>query len=722
MPQKDVVTLDDKLVKDIIEEGYSKPYRQSTPLARTRTGRAIHTSIVDKLTLQLIGQEIAPDAIPELTDAITRDFMKSRIESGDQVGILAAEAIGHPVTQAALGKDPTKKNLKGGTSTLFELFQASRVRKSETCSVYFKDTLSYFDVLARSNRYIQVNLDSLVENADIIRLSDPEYPTWWNRLQRLQYGSRFPVDAYVLRIKLDMVKVLKHSLTVEDIRDAIAREDEPNLAIMHSSQEEGVIDLIQIITMVNNYEREMGITTVEAKSFSMMTFLSGKIGEIQIKGMKKSRSFNSSVKNMTPAKINVYSFVRSESLVDEDYEGGLLWELSWRADVAWRYGVKYDRFVWLCEHSGAKAFESDGKYYAWTPKNPGMSPVALISSKDESLDEAWKVENKERLKNKHWRTKDLPEFVKHASVTYAEAEGSDYIAFVSDDDVDPYRTVPNNFTTIYYYLGTEAVRLLHILEFMDVIESTSYISNRHIVLLADVMTSRGGITALNQVGGGTITKATKGEAMANVRKDATFKSVESLERGKVTSIAAVATGVPVPGGTAEIELMINEELTKDLPPVAEDPTDKEIDAEINLILANRDGLDMPIDYTPSLKKNQVYTGVEMQPELPPIKVEEVTKKKVVQATWKVDESAMFKQAVSSTNKELSTLNMEIKNTIPEQKHIDLSLPDLPVPGFIPLAPFVGFESLVRPLYPDKPYDLVVISDPKWGFKPLLSDM
>ena len=369
MAPRAVEMLTPETIDMIILEGYIKPFKQLAPLSHTPVGNAIRIATSEKLRLQLQMKFITPDAIPELIKSIEMDYVRSRIEPGDQVGILAAEAIGHPVTQASLGKDPTKKNLKGGTSTLFELIQASRNRKSETCNVFFKDNMSYFDVLEIADRFVQVTLDTLVLDASIIRLSDPEYPTWWNRLQRLHYKKRFPVDAYVLRITLDMVKVLKHDLTMEDIRDIIFSRQGTNIAIMHSPQEDGIIDLTYLVTTVDSVDRNvMGIETVESKSFSMITFLSGSIGSTVVKGVPITRSISSIVKNMIPVKVNVHTFVRSETLVNEDFEKGSLWEISWRSDAAWRYGVNYDRFKWLCENSGIRTFDENGVHYAWTSR------------------------------------------------------------------------------------------------------------------------------------------------------------------------------------------------------------------------------------------------------------------------------------------------------------------------------------------------------------------
>ena len=309
-----------------------------------------------------------------------------------------------------------------------------------------------------------------------------------------------------------------------------------------------------------------------------------------------------------------------------------------------------------------------------------------------------------------------------SSVVYGETEGSDYLAFLYDEDVDPYRTVPNNFMKVYYYLGTEAIRMQHILEFMDVIENTSYISNRHIVLLADVMTSKSGITPLNQVGGGLISKATKGEAMSNLKKDSTFRNIESTERGKLTSTFAVAVGAPVPGGTAETGLVIDDSVepmhgAKGVPP---DMNEDEIDELVASIMESREGVGLPDEYVPSLKKNQVYAGMSL-PDIPlPVIVEENVKVGRPETKWRVDDSPLFRQAVSVINTVLPTNSIENAPVAPSKLSEDI--PNLPLPGPITNVDFSGFTSLVRPTYFNPVPPPLHPGDPNWGFKPRFSQL
>ena len=82
-----------------------------------------------------------------------------------------------------------------------------------------------------------------------------------------------------------------------------------------------------------------------------------------------------------------------------------------------------------------------------------------------------------------------------------EAEGTNLKAILSHPKVDPYKTYSNDITEIFNVLGIEAARSSFINEFKEILKPYSiYVNHRHLSVLADWMSTRGVLTAINRNG------------------------------------------------------------------------------------------------------------------------------------------------------------------------------------------------------------------------------
>jgi hypothetical protein len=261
------------------------------------------------------------------------------------------------------------------------------------------------------------------------------------------------------------------------------------------------------------------------------------------------------------------------------------------------------------------------------------------------------------------------------------------------DDVDPYRTIPNNFHTIYRFLGTEAVRMYHIIELSEAIADT-YHSHRHVVLLSDVMTNRGGIFPANKlIGAGWLSKASKSSATGVIVSHATIGSTESVNKHSATVTGAVAAGTNIRGGTNMMELVIDHKTLND----AENKynmevyqeqknnlkmTDDEVQDFIFGIIGREKTVDIIHHHHPAPNSAQVATmiipEIEEQPIVPVVVKGEgiVAKKKWVAATENFIEAVEAVKAIPSFH------NVSIKHTYPPIV-VD-QLPNLPPPKFMPV--------------------------------------
>lgn len=82
-----------------------------------------------------------------------------------------------------------------------------------------------------------------------------------------------------------------------------------------------------------------------------------------------------------------------------------------------------------------------------------------------------------------------------------ETDGTALMRVLSEQDVDPVRTVTNDIVEIFSCLGIEAVRKAIEREMFNVISfDGSYVNHRHLALLCDIMTQRGHLMAITRHG------------------------------------------------------------------------------------------------------------------------------------------------------------------------------------------------------------------------------
>ncbi|HDI74815.1 MAG: DNA-directed RNA polymerase subunit A'' [Thermoprotei archaeon] len=137
------------------------------------------------------------------------------------------------------------------------------------------------------------------------------------------------------------------------------------------------------------------------------------------------------------------------------------------------------------------------------------------------------------------------------------AEGSNLAAVLSVNGVDCTRTTTNNIHEIAEVLGIEAARQAIIKEMMSVLEEQGLeVDIRHVMLVADIMTSTGRVRQIGRHGA----SGEKASVLARAAFEVTVKHLlEAAARGEVDKLKGVAENVIVgsdliPVGSGMVEL------------------------------------------------------------------------------------------------------------------------------------------------------------------------
>ena len=144
-------------------------------------------------------------------------------------------------------------------------------------------------------------------------------------------------------------------------------------------------------------------------------------------------------------------------------------------------------------------------------------------------------------------------------------EGSNLRHVLSLDIVDGARTLTNDVTEVYNVLGVEAARQVLFNEINEVLDNI-HVNYRHIALLVDVMTNKGGILSVNRHG---INRGDIGPLAKCAFEESTDKLIKAgvfAEFDKLNGVAAnVMLGQIAPCGTGDVRIIMDESRLEAIP-------------------------------------------------------------------------------------------------------------------------------------------------------------
>ena len=141
-----------------------------------------------------------------------------------------------------------------------------------------------------------------------------------------------------------------------------------------------------------------------------------------------------------------------------------------------------------------------------------------------------------------------------------ETDGTNLFDIFNSEYVDYTRTLSNDVIEIYEVLGIEAARQALMEEVTNVMKDASYINNRHISILIDIMTNTGILTPINRQG---INRGDVGPLAKCSFEDTTDQLIKAGifgEKDKLQGVSSnIMMGQTIKAGTGFCSLLLDEE-------------------------------------------------------------------------------------------------------------------------------------------------------------------
>lgn len=243
--------LTDDEISSILE-----PLKQCAIMYDERVKDAVLTPLLNQLTNDLKDEEICPAAIPELKKEIIRQVGGSFVESGEMVGLIAAQSIGQPVTQCTLSGFH-KTGVVNITSTqgvprINELFNASKEQKAVNSFVFlnpeFQKDIETVRLWAKGLEKITV--EDIIDTVEvcIVRPTD-DHEEWYEIFEQL-YSTKHRTLKWYVRFTFDKTELWYHRVYLQTIANII-EEKYADAFVVWSPEWIGIMDVYVDMTDVD---------------------------------------------------------------------------------------------------------------------------------------------------------------------------------------------------------------------------------------------------------------------------------------------------------------------------------------------------------------------------------------------------------------------------------------------------------------------------------------
>lgn len=219
----------------------------------------------NKIRKQLEGQLIYPKILPKLKQKIIDSYEETKVQSGENVGILTAQSFGQLQTQNTLNSfhkaGMAEKTVVAGVPRFSELLGATKSPKGSSCIIHFKNGNTSIQELRKTigSSLVELKLSKLAESMKMV-LNKPR-EDWYDSF-KLLYNDNFEPHKNCVSIKLNQRLMYEYSVTIKQIADKI-EETYSDLFCVFSPLNMGLLDVYIDISRIDMPEKQLLFVTKE---------------------------------------------------------------------------------------------------------------------------------------------------------------------------------------------------------------------------------------------------------------------------------------------------------------------------------------------------------------------------------------------------------------------------------------------------------------------------
>jgi DNA-directed RNA polymerase beta' subunit len=287
----------------------------------------------ERFRVQLRGQLVNPEIIPELKTELSRAYQDSLIQPGEAVGVICAQSIGEKNTQTALNTfhkaGQSETTMTEGVPRFQELLNATRNQKMVNHLIFFNDGN---DTVKKTRETVGDSItgftlkDLTTKCTSVPNIQNREP---WFKPSLILKPCKFDDLSSCVTIMLNVPKMFEYKITHKQVSDAIESEYD-DLYCMFSPVGDGRLDIyVDPTNVICKIEENIAFITPEnAMEIYMEDVVEPNISNIPICGIqgileifysvdKNEWFIETNATNSDPRKLNILQKIMSLPTVDD---------------------------------------------------------------------------------------------------------------------------------------------------------------------------------------------------------------------------------------------------------------------------------------------------------------------------------------------------------------------------------------------------------------------
>jgi len=228
-----------------------------------------------------------PSLIPQIREELKKQYLQSKIQAGENVGVLTAQSIGQKQTQDNLNTfhKAGSSDKQPVTSKFSDLINATKEPKSPNCIVYFKHGNGTIPQLRATigHTIVQLTFGKVIVDREIHLDKKPEP---WYKAYEMFEGDDYKKYSDCLTCKIDMTLLYTYKLSLKDIALGINTEYS-DMFCVYSPDCFGQIDVFVDMNEISLPEGQLQyISQEEAREIYLDDVVYPKLSDISVCGIR----------------------------------------------------------------------------------------------------------------------------------------------------------------------------------------------------------------------------------------------------------------------------------------------------------------------------------------------------------------------------------------------------------------------------------------------------
>jgi len=187
--------------------------------------KILPSSIIEELKIE--GKHLSDDQLKKVLETLKEEYIKSKVQSGECVGIIAAESIGEQGTQMTLDTfhfaGVSEMNVTMGLPRLIEILDGRKTITTPLMEIYLKDEYSNEKEVKRIAKSLKENLLGFFVNEFNVDISELQIDVVLNKEK--MFSHDLTIKKIISVMKKSFKKATVKDYTEESINIALSGKD-----------------------------------------------------------------------------------------------------------------------------------------------------------------------------------------------------------------------------------------------------------------------------------------------------------------------------------------------------------------------------------------------------------------------------------------------------------------------------------------------------------------